>query len=215
MVGEKAWDGLAVLPLNLDGGTGKPWQIAEIEAGLAPSIVPDLARLTLRWTGGAPQWDALEQRLRAKTPDQGTRLELARRGELLDLIVHGRSAHAGVNIEGGRNALVSLAHLADGELPDCAMADLLRFAGAQDIHATSMHLPADEGWGGWDDNVATVKPTPQLGGKLALVINLRRPPPLDAAHSKERLFVDSFGSRRAFCISNRRNKADGADREPS
>src|SRR3954464_1767141 len=80
VVGEKAWDGFGVLPQDLEGGTGKPWAIAEVRAGLAPSIVPDLARVTLRWKEGSPAWDALEARLRGRTPDAGTRLELVRRG---------------------------------------------------------------------------------------------------------------------------------------
>jgi succinyl-diaminopimelate desuccinylase len=37
-------------------------------------------------------------------------------------------------------------------------------------------------------NVATLRKEPRLGGALALVINLRRPPPLTGAQSRERLF---------------------------
>ena len=193
VVGEKAWDGLAVLPADLDPGSGKPWQIEQIHAGLAASIVPDLARLTLRWREGAPAWDALEGRLRSHTPDPGTRLELARRGASLDVIVHGRSAHSGVNASGGRNALVSLAHIVDAELPDCALADLLRFAAkaGSDLQGTAFGLQtrATPGWGGWTVNVATVKEEPRLGGKLALVINLRRPPPLTGPQSRDLLYA--------------------------
>jgi succinyl-diaminopimelate desuccinylase len=201
VVGEKAWDGLAVLPADQDGGTGKPWTIAEVRAGLAPSIVPDLARLTLRWTGGPPGWDALEQRLLARKPDEGTWLEVQRKRELLEVIVHGRSAHAGVNLSGGRNALVSLAHLTADELPDCALADLLRFAAhaGADPRGGTLGLPAhaEEGWRGWDVNVATLGPTERLQGKLALVVNLRRPPPLTGPQSRELLFaeVKKFSAR--------------------
>src|SRR5437899_1597854 len=88
VVGEKAWDGLAVLPADPDPGTGKAWTIEEIDAGLAPSIVPD------------------------------------------------------------------------------------------------------PGWDGWTVNVATLKKEPRLGGKLALVINLRRPPPLTGPQSRERLYAE-------------------------
>jgi succinyl-diaminopimelate desuccinylase len=194
VVGEKAWDGLAVFPVSLEPGTGKPWGIEEIDAGLAASIVPDHARLTLRWLRGTPEWEPLERRLRARTPDAGTRLDLAARGELLDVVVHGRSAHAGVNIEGGRNALVSLARIVAGELPDCALADLLAFAGhaGADLRGAALGLDAvaAPGWGGWSVNVATVRKEPRLGGKLALVINLRRPPPMNAAQSRERLFAE-------------------------
>ena len=109
-------------------------------------------------------------------------------------MVYGRAAHAGVNVEGGRNALVSLAHVVSGELPDCALADLLAFAAhaGADLHGKSLGLDAfaEPGWGGWTVNIATVRKEPRLDGQLGLVINLRRPPPLDAARSKERLFAE-------------------------
>ena len=38
--------------------------------------------------------------------------------------------------------------------------------------------------------MATLKKEPGLNGKLALVINLRRPPPLTATESKERLYAE-------------------------
>src|SRR5207237_9442172 len=104
VVGEKAWDGLAVLPADPDPGTGKAWTIEEIDAGLAPSIVPDRARLTLRWREGTPAWEDLEQRLNARAPAPGTRLELGRRGPLLDVGGPGRAAPVGVNGDGARHA---------------------------------------------------------------------------------------------------------------
>ncbi|MGZ6141836.1 MAG: M20/M25/M40 family metallo-hydrolase, partial [Myxococcales bacterium] len=166
VVGEKAWDGLTVT--DSDAG------IEDLDAGHAPSIVPDTARLTLR---GAD----LERKLLA--PDPGTRVELQRRGELLDVIVHGKSAHAGVNIAGGRNALVSLAHVVAPAMPDCPARDLLAFA----VHVRELQLPAAEGWHGWAINPATVR---HENGKLTLVVNLRRPPPLTGPQSRERLFAD-------------------------
>jgi len=194
VVGEKAWDGLAVLPRSLEGGTGKPFVIEEIDAGLSPSIVPDRARLTLRWREGPPRWEELEERLRAKAPDPDTRLDLVRRAEQLDVVVHGRSAHAGVNVEGGRNALVSLARIVSGELPDCALSDLLAFAGraGSDLHGASLGVDrfAAPGWHGWSVNVATLRKERRLGDKLGLVINLRRPPPLTGAQSREHLFAE-------------------------
>src|SRR5438477_203749 len=186
--------GLVVLPANLDPGSGKPWVIEEIDAGLAPSIVPDLARITLRWREGTPAWEPLEQRLRARTPAPGTTLEIETRGPLLDVVVHGRAAHAGVNVEGGRNALVSLAQIVAGELPDCALADVVAFAAhaGADLKGAALGLDkiAAPGWRGWTVNVATLKKEPGLNGKLALVINLRRPPPLTATESKERLYAE-------------------------
>ena len=188
VVGEKAWDGLAVLPASEECAG-----IAEIDAGLAPSIVPDRARLTLRG-----DTSALRRRLAGKTPDQGTRLEVQQRGDLLDVVVQGKSAHAGVNLGGGRNALVSLARLLQGELPDCAVADLFAFIAAQDTRGAALGLTeAEPGWGGWAVNVATLRKEPRLGGKLALIINLRRPPPMNAIQSRDTSTRRCGSSRRA------------------
>src|SRR5204862_316513 len=83
-----------------------------------------------------------------------------------------RCTHAGVNAEGGRNALVSLARIVSGELPDCALADLLAFAAfaGADLRGKAMGLDAHAapGWGGWTVNVATLRKEPRLAGKLAL-----------------------------------------------
>ena len=181
VVGEKAWDGLAVLPVR-EQCAG----VEEIDAGLAPSIVPDRARVTL-----SGDTAALRARLLTRTADDGTRLEVVQRGALTDLVVHGKSAHAGVNLGGGRNALVSLARLMRGALPpDCALSDLFAFIAAQDTRGAALGLTeAAPGWGGWAVNVATLRKEPRLGGKLALVINLRRPPPMTAAQSKEHLYA--------------------------
>src|SRR3954468_13958040 len=100
VVGEKAWDGLAVYPASEECGG-----LVEIDAGLAPSIVPDRARVTVH---ALPPPKLA--RLKGTQPAPGTRLEVNERGDLLDIIVYGRAAHAGVNLAGGRNALVSLAH---------------------------------------------------------------------------------------------------------
>lgn len=197
VVGEKAWDALMVLPRDEAPGTGRPWSIEDIDAGLAPSIVPDRARITLRWVSGPPSWDDLLARLEHKPLDRGTRLEAHRDGERLELTMHGRGAHAGVNIEGGRNALVSLARVLGGELPSSATADLLAFAAAQDVHARPLDLPAEPGWGGWTENVAVLRRSDKAQNRLALIINLRRPPPLDARASREALFarVRAFSPR--------------------
>src|SRR5207245_609657 len=141
-----------------------------------------LAHISLRWREGTPAWAPLEQRLRSRTPAPGTTLEIEKRGPLLDAVVHGRAAHAGGNLAGGRNALVSLARIVAGELPDCALADVVAFAAhaGADLKGAAFGLDkiAAPGWRGWTVNVATLKKEPRLDGKLALVINLRRPPPL-------------------------------------
>src|SRR5437899_8377596 len=76
VVGEKAWDGLLVLPADLDQGTGKAWTIEEIDAGLAPSIVPDRARLTPRRRQATAASAAPEQPLDARPPAPGERVEV-------------------------------------------------------------------------------------------------------------------------------------------
>src|SRR5207237_7155924 len=97
-------------------------------------------------------------------------------------------------VEGGRNALVSLAQLLAGELPDCAMADLLAFAAhaGGDLKGAALGLDgvAEPGGDGWTVNVATLKKEPRLGDKLAPVVNLRRPPPLTGPQSRERLYAE-------------------------
>jgi succinyl-diaminopimelate desuccinylase len=187
VVGEKAWDGLAVVTADDAQGSDKPWTIASVDAGLAASIVPDLARLTLRWRKGEPKWEPLEQRLQAKRFDEDTSLELAARGKELDVIVHGRAAHAGMSLASGRNALVSLAHLIDGELPDSALADLIRFAGSLDTKGEALGLTDQvaPGWGSYAVNVATLRPEKSQGGRIALIVNLRRPPPLTAGEARD------------------------------
>ncbi len=170
VVGEKAWNALTV--------TAPKDATIELSAGLAPSIVPDSARL--KWPGAM---------LPSKTPDPGTR------AELVDgtLIVHGKSAHSGVNIEGGRNALVSLARLVDGLLPPSGARDLLAFArfAGQDLYGTSLGLINDDPlWGRFNVNVAVIKDG-------TLTINLRRPPPMTGPQLKAHLdsLVADFNAR--------------------
>jgi len=203
IVGEKAWDGLTVSTDIGERAADKPWTVASVEAGLAPSIVPDRARLVLRWRTGEARWHEIVQRIVAKTPPAGTRLEITPRGDELEVLAHGRAAHAGVNLSGGRNALVALARAVDGELPTSGADDLLafvRFAGS-DLHGTALGLPQDR-WGGYDVNVATLGTHTELApvedGNLTLVINLRRPPPLTGAQARDRLFatVADFSKRR-------------------
>ena len=199
VVGEKAWDGLAVLPSSDAQANDKPWNVSAVDAGLAPSIVPDLAKVTLHWREGEPKWEPLEQRLQAKPFDEGTTLELLKRGPDLDVIVHGRAAHAGVSLASGRNALVSLAHIVSGELPDSALADLFSFAGNLDRRGAFFGLTdkVADGWGSYAVNVATLRTEKRMGDKLALVINLRRPPPLTAPQAREWDFahVKAFSNR--------------------
>ena len=182
VVGEMAWTGL-----YLDAVPGArsnaelPFRVARLEAGLAPSIVPDRAELTLQWIRGLPSWGSLVSRLRAKSLPEGTQLEFVQAlgdDARLTIVAHGKSAHGGVNLEGGRNALVALARAVEGLLPASGENDLLAFArlAGQDLHGTGLGLTeTDPIWGRYIVNVATVKPRDD--GKLRLEIVLRRPPP--------------------------------------
>ena len=160
---------------------GRAFLILTVSLGIASPV--------LAQTADTAKADAdFEKKLHA--PDKDTRVELQRRGELLDITIHGRAAHSGVNIAGGRNALVSLAHVVGGLLPDCPARDLLAFTD----HVLGLQLPAAGGWRGWAINPATVK---HANGKYTLIVNLRRPPPWNAAQSREHLFaaVKAFSPR--------------------
>ncbi len=202
-VGEKAWTAFWVdTPLG-NRGEG-PLQVLSLEAGLAPSIVPDRAEIRIGLgPGGRPeQLDLLQARLARKSPGKDLRTELRREAELfvtrqdgtcvsrpeaLVLVVHGRAAHGGVNLEGGRNALVGLARLLDGELPAGGADDLLsivRLAG-QDIYGSSLGLPRHPVFGPTTVNPATLKA--QADGAHRLFINLRRTPALSAEALRKQL----------------------------
>jgi succinyl-diaminopimelate desuccinylase len=209
VVGEKAWNALSLAaPPDAKARPGAdrfPWVIESAEAGLAPSIVPDRARLVLRWREGAPSWKTLVARLQAHTPDEGTRLDIAEDGPRLVLTMLGRAAHGGVNLAGGRNALVSLARVTDGALPPCGLADLFAFAllAGQDLQGTGLGLTeATPVWGRYAVNVATLGPAKGLAvagheNDPTLIINIRRPPPLTGPQLKARLdaLVAGFDTR--------------------
>jgi predicted dipeptidase len=201
VVGEKAWQALTVTARPAPDRVAREWTVESLGAGLSPSIVPDKARVVLRWREGEPRWAPLRARLLAVALPAGTSLELDERGPLLTLAARGRSAHAGVNIEGGRNALFALARAVEGELPEGGAADLLAFArllGA-DLRGAALGLPPPDAlWGGYVVNVATIKPLEKDEGEgLRLLINLRRPPPWSGAALREHLerFVAAFNAR--------------------
>jgi succinyl-diaminopimelate desuccinylase len=195
-VGEKSFAVLAVsappepAAAGAGGAAGKPAGDAiDLEAGLGGAIVPNLAKLTVR---NPPP--GLARKLLARTPDAGTTLELQEAAGQLVVLVHGRAAHSGVNLEGGRNAIVSLARLVDGLLPPSGATQLLEFArfAGEDLYGTSLGLTeSDPLWGRTPVNVALVerKPrfAPQLDGRLSLIITYRRSPKPAAAELKERL----------------------------
>jgi predicted dipeptidase len=202
VVGEMAWTGL-----YLETASGArtnaelPFRIERLDAGLAPSIVPDRAVLTLAWIRGLPSWGSLIARLSARPLPDGTHLEFVTTPEdekQLTIVAHGKSAHGGVNIHGGRNALVALARATEGLLPASGEDDLLAFArlAGRDLYGTGLGLTEnDPVWGRYLVNVATVKP--RDNGKLRLTIVLRRPPPRTGPQIRDHLrhVVEAFNKR--------------------
>jgi len=118
-----------------------------------------------------PQWGSLIARMEAHALPEGTRLEFITSPDddkRLTIIAHGKSSHGGVNLAGGRNALVALARATEGLLPASGEDDLLAFArmAGKDLYGTGLGLTEnDPVWGRYLVNVATVKPK---DGKLRL-----------------------------------------------
>ena len=202
VVGEKAWTGLYLKATPGPRSMAElPFRVESLKAGLSPSIVPDRAELTLRWIRGVPAWGTLLEKLRARPMPEGTRLEVVEdygENQTIALVVHGKSAHGGVNLEGGRNALVALARLVDGVLPASGENDLLAFArlAGQDLYGAGFGLTEDDPvWGHYLVNVGCVLPAED--GRLEMKIALRRPPPTTAQEIKAHLrdIVFRFNAR--------------------
>ena len=208
VVGEKAWDGLAlVTPLAIREGVAKPYVVESIDAGLSPSIVPDRAEVKLRWTQeGAAVWTPLVTELEKFRMPEGTRLVVGPEGAWMRVVAYGKSAHSGVNLAGGRNALIALAHALDGKLPSGGADDLLAFArlAGQDLHGTGLGITdSDPIWGRYGLNVATVKRAEGEPSKFMLYINLRRIPPRTGEQLKAHLtsFVERFNKRTGAALT--------------
>jgi len=182
VVGEKAWDGLELTapdPFRIRGRTGAHWAITALDSGIAASIVPPRATARLHWL---PQDAAgLDRAAAALCPPaipKGYGCQTKRDATDVILTTTGRAAHSGVNIEGGRNALVLLANILSAKLAACGARDLLEFAAiaGRDLHGAGLGLTqTDPLWGRYNVNVATVKPG--ASGALVLTTNLRRIPP--------------------------------------
>jgi len=203
IVGEKAWNALAVATklTSRGGGTPFPYEVKDLHAGLATSIVPDSAEVVLHWTDGPLNWDPAIKNLQSSPMPEGTRLVVgvsATDASDLRVVAYGRSAHAGVNLEGGRNALVALAVALDGKLPRGGAADLLAFArlAGSDIHGSGLGFnKSDPLWGTYAVNAATIKMDDT--GRRVLTINIRSIPPLTGPQRKEKMetFVTFFNAR--------------------
>ena len=195
VVGEKAWDALALTapdPFKIRSRTGARWAITALDSGIAPSIVPPRATARLHWL---PQdlsgLDRAAASLCPATIPKGYGCETKRYGADVVLTTTGRAAHAGVNIEGGRNALVLMANILSSKLAASGARDLLEFAAiaGRELHGAGLGLTqADPLWGRYNVNVATVKPGD--GGTLVMMTNLRRIPP--KTHQDIQAYLERF-----------------------
>lgn len=193
VVGEKAWHALTVSVKSIgERDAATPFVVESLRAGLAASIVPDRAEIVLR--GDTTSIG------RFPDPPPGTRIETTRDGNRLRIVAHGRSAHSGVNIEGGRNALVALSRVLEGKLPAGGARDLLdlaRTAGI-DLRGTGLGIAQpDPLWGGYDVNVATILPDTKDPSKTTMMINIRSTPPRTGPELRERMrkFVADWNTR--------------------
>ena len=200
VVGEKAWNSLTVTtPLAERGTSEVPYTVTKLDAGLATSIVPDYAKIDLTWSGGEARWDDVIAKLKAVKLPEGTRLATNPTGEVLHVAVYGKSAHAGVNITGGRNALVALAIAMKGLLPPGGADDLLTFgriAGA-DLYGSGLGITDnDPVWGRYAVNVATIKLADDPK-QSTLTINIRSTPPRTGEQLESYLadFVKKFNAK--------------------
>ena len=202
VVGEKAWDGLAlVTSLAERGESNKRYTVAGFDAGLAPSIVPDHAEIRLLWRGTGVNWTAIEEELSKIPLPEGRHLSIGYEGAaIMRVLAYGKSAHAGVNLTGGKNALVILANALEGRLPKGGADDLLAFVrmAGKDLYGTGLGITGnDPVWGRYAVNIATIKPVKDDPSKAVLYINLRRTPPRTGAQAKAHLasVVDAFNQR--------------------
>jgi succinyl-diaminopimelate desuccinylase len=197
VIGEKAWNTLTVkTSLTERPRPESGFRVVDLSAGLDPAIVPDQAVLKLQAVDSArPDWEPLKKALNSRSPDIGTSVDVVVSGSVLTLTVRGKAAHGGANIENGRNALVSLAHLTNGLLPAGGADDLLKFAAmaGQDVYGTGLGLTQSYGaWGRYSVNVAVIEKS--ATGEYGLTVVTRRTPPLTGAELRNRLYkrVDEF-----------------------
>jgi predicted dipeptidase len=203
IAGEKAWNSLSVTTdaRAERAGHSKPYNATMIAAGLATSIVPERAEIKLRWKSGKRvAWQPLIDAINSAPRPRDTRIVIQPTGDTLWIVAYGHSAHAGVNLEGGRNALVALAHALAGKLPAGGANDLLTFArtAGADLHGTGLGITdRDPVWGRYAVNVATIKTDPDDAKKTTLTINIRRIPPRTGPQLKKKMetFVAAFNKR--------------------
>ena len=190
VVGEKAWNSLTVTTPLIERDAAQPYVVTHLTAGLSPSIVPDNAEIDLRWKSGTADWQPLTDALTSFHLPEGTRLVTRREGDAMRIVAYGRSAHSGMNLEGGRNALVALARAMEGKLPAGGADDLLSFArrAGSDLYGAGLGITdSDPLWGRYGVNVAMIKIDNDDPKKSTLTINIRRIPPRTGPQLRQHL----------------------------
>lgn len=94
VVGEKAWNSLTVTADVKPRADDRPYVVSGLSAGLAPSIVPDQASVTLRWKSGDPDWGPLQDELLEAKMPTGIRLSAGAQKDVMQIVAYGKSAHA-------------------------------------------------------------------------------------------------------------------------
>jgi succinyl-diaminopimelate desuccinylase len=201
VVGEKAWNAPTFTTALAERDASRPYVVTKLTAGLSASIVPDNAEIDLRWTTGTPDWQPLIDSLSSFRLPEGTRLVTRADGGAIRIVAYGHSAHAGMNLEGGRNALVALARAMEGKLSAGGADDLLAFArmAGADLYGTGLGITdSDPLWGRYAVNVATIGPDGDDPKKSTLGTNIRRIPPRTGQQMKEHLekLVTDFNAKR-------------------
>jgi len=194
VIGEKAWNALSVTAELEDrpGSQALPYRVLDLDAGLSPSIVPDRAEITLRWSGpGTPEWAPVEGRIRKRQVPEGTKVSVEAAGDRLVVRATGKAAHGGVNSKEAATRFWPWPRPWMGICPRGGADDLLGFArmAGKDLNGTGLGLTeARPGWGGYSLNVATIKPPWERGGprRRQLTAVTRRPPPLTGAERRRR-----------------------------
>ena len=229
VVGEKAWNALYLTtPIAGSGRAAPPlpYEVTALEAGLSPSIVPDQAQhhAVLAGRGAGQRQRRRGRRAGARAAGEGQRGGLAaahrascrrascRRGSAWSwtcraiasiVTARGKSAHGGVNLEGGRNALVGLAQALDGRpLPAAARRISWRWPvwwaaictaarwGSRPATRCGAATPSTSPRSSRSRDPAGRRPT-------SWSINLRRTPPLTGPQLKTKLeaWVAAFNKR--------------------
>ena len=183
VVGEKAWSAFTVTaadPYSAQSQSGQNgFVVTNLDAGLAASIVPSQAIAVLEWRGSERELKTALKALASIQAPADYKLNVEQRENSVIVTAKGRAAHAGVNIEGGRNALVFLAQTLHGKLLPSEAADLLLFVeeAGKDIYGSGLGLTTkDPLWGRYDVNLATIKPDKNNPKAITLTINIRALP---------------------------------------